>query len=126
MRLRRLLLTALAALVPLACQSSGGSRLSQSGKRGDYRSITTLDLVNATQLNLLDFIAAERPHWLKGPDGRPAPVTVYLDDARLGGPSTLRGITLSTVAVARFYDASAAQQKFSPHDGGPVIHVLTR
>lgn len=90
------------------------------------KTITTADIARATQLNLLDFIVAERPQWLRGPDGRPAPVTVYLGDARLGAPATLRGITLSTVSVVRYYEATAAQQKFSGADRGAVIQVITR
>ena len=118
-----LLLAAFAAIV--ACASTPGTALEAVGPRGDSRSITTADLVNVTQLNLLDYIVAQRPQWLRGPDGRVAPVVVYVDDARIGGPSTLRSITLSTVNLVRYYDASAAQQKFNSHDG-PVIHVITK
>jgi hypothetical protein len=49
-----------------------------------------------------------------------------VDDARLGGATTLRTVTLTTVATVRYYDASAAQQKFSGRDIGPVIHVISK
>jgi len=119
-----LVLAAFAAT--LACATSPGAEIEAARPRhGDSRSITTADLVNATQLNLLDYIVAQRPQWLRGVDGRVAPVVVYVDDARLGGPSTLRSVTLSTVNFVRYYDASAAQQKFNAHDG-PVIQVITK
>jgi hypothetical protein len=123
MRPRFLLLAAFAAT--LACATSSSAEIEAPGPRGDSRSITTADLASATQLNLLDYIVAQRPQWLRGADGRVAPVVVYVDDARLGGPSTLRSVTLSTVNFVRYYDAAAAQQKFTAHDG-PVIHVITK
>jgi len=120
----RLLIAALAASI--ACASAPGSQIEAVGPRGDSKTLTIADLANATQLSLLDFIVAERPQWLKTPDGRPAPVVVYLDDARLGGASTLKGLTLSTITTVRYYEASAAQQKFNGRDLGPVIQVITK
>jgi len=124
MRPRCLLLAALAAT--LACASAPGSEIESAGPRGDMKTITAADLAPATQLNLLDFIVAQRPHWLRGPDGRAVPVVVYLDDSRLGGPSVLRGITITTVARVRYYEATAAQQKFNGPDRGPVIQVISK
>lgn len=121
---RCLLLAALAAT--LACASTPGSEIESAGPRGDMKTITAADLAPATQLNLLDFIVAQRPHWLRGPDGRAVPVVVYLDDSRLGGPSVLRGITITTVARVRYYEATAAQQKFNGPDRGPVIQVISK
>jgi hypothetical protein len=115
-----------ALLLGLACVSPPGTQLEPVGPRGDSKTVTVADLADATQLNLLDYIAAERPQWLRTPDGRQAAVIVYVDEARLGGPSTLRGITLSTITGVRFYEASAAQQRFSLRDRGPVIHVMTK
>jgi hypothetical protein len=124
MRPRRLLLAALVAT--LACASSPGGEIEPASPRGDTKTITSADIAHATQLNLLDFIAAERPQWLRGPDGRTAPVTVYVDDSRIGGPSTLSWITLTTVSLVRYYEATAAQQKFIGAGRGAVIHVITR
>ena len=50
---------------------------------------------------------------------------MYVDDSRMGGSSTLRSITLSTVSLVRYYEATAAQQKFNGADRGAVIHVIT-
>jgi hypothetical protein len=124
MRSPRLLLAVLAATV--ACASAPGTPVDATGHRGDSRTLTTADLANATQLNLLDFIVAERPQWLKPANARQAPVIVYVDDARLGGASTLKDLTLGTITMVRYYDASAAQQKFNSRDRGPVIQVTTK
>jgi hypothetical protein len=121
---RHLLLAALAAT--LACASTPNGEIEAAGPRGDAKTITVADLAHATQLNLLDYIVAQRPQWLRGPDGRVAPVVVYMDDSRLGGPSVLRGITLTTVALVRYYEATAAQQKFNGPDRGPVIQVISK
>jgi hypothetical protein len=124
MRLTRLLLAVLAATI--ACASAAGTQVEGAGPRGDSKTLTAADLANATQLNLLDFIVAERPQWLRAPGGSLAPVVVYVDDARLGGASTLKELTLGAVRMVRYYDASSAQQKFNNRDGGPVIQVTTR
>jgi hypothetical protein len=113
-----------AALVVLAaCASqSGGSELEPA--RGDARTITAAELATATQLNLFDYIQATRPRWLQQ-QARSSSIVVFVDDARLGGPSTLKSVTLGTVSLVRYYDASAAQQKFTGRDLGPVIQVIS-
>jgi len=111
----------------LACASAPKSDLDDRAVRhGDSRTITLSDVAGAPQLNVLDFIVAERPNWLRAPDGKVPPVTVYVGDTRLGGVSTLSGIPLSSVRLVRFHDASAAQQKFNVATIGPVIQVMTR
>ena len=120
----RLLFAALA--LTIACASAPATEIEPLGPRGDSKTLTTADLAIATQLNLLDLIAAERPQWLRTPDGRAAPVVVYVDAARLGGASTLRGVSLNAITMVRYYEASAAQQKFNGRDLGPVIHVLMK
>jgi hypothetical protein len=109
-----------------ACARQPGSGSDGPTVRGDARTITATELANATQLNLYDFLAAERPRWLQSDRASGNAVTVYVDDAQLGGIGTLRSITVSQIAVARYYDTSAAQQKFSGRLFGPVIQVLTK
>lgn len=120
-----------ALLLSLACASAPGAPASgapseAAGPRGDAKTLTSADFANATQLTLADYIVAERPQWLRTPDGRPASVVVYVNDTRIGGPATLRDLTLSTIATVRYYEASAAQQRFSTRDRGPVIQVITK
>jgi hypothetical protein len=117
-------LCAIALLVVSGCASpSAGSE--GAPIRGDSRTAVAAELAIATQLNLYDYLRAERPQWLQQ-QARNSPVVVFVDDARLGSPSTLRGVTLASVSSVRYYDASAAQQKFNGRDLGPVIHVITK
>jgi hypothetical protein len=120
----RWLCMALAA--SLACSRTPLPDTEDLGPRGDSKTITVADLANVTQLNLLDYIAAERPRWLKTPGGAAASVVVYLDGVRAGGASTLRSVTIANVAKARYYDVAAAQQRFSLRDYSPVIEIITR
>jgi hypothetical protein len=115
-----------ALFLTLACAARHDPDFETVGPRGDSKTITAGDLKMATQLNLLDYVVAERPHWLRTPDGRPSAVVVYLNGTRLGGPSTLRDITISTVTSVRYYDAPEAHQKFTGVDRGPVIQVIPR
>ena len=111
----------------LACASTPGTELGDIPVRhGDSRTITQSDIAGAPQLNVLDFIVAERPYWLRAPDGKVPPVTVYVGDTRLGGISTLAGIPLSSIRMVRYHEASAAQQKFNVATIGPVIQVMTK
>jgi hypothetical protein len=100
------------------------------GPRGDSKTITEADLTRATQLSLYDYIVAERPRWLQvgagSRTGSAYPTLVYLDDSRLGTVETLRGISVPGVRLVRYHEASAAQQKFTGRDIGPVIQVLTK
>ena len=115
----------IAALLFFAGCASPGAGSEPAPVRGDSRTITAAELATATQLNLYDYVRATRPLWLQQ-QARSSPVAVFVDDARLGGVSALRGVTLTTVSVVRYYDASAAQQKFTGRDLGPVIHVISK
>lgn len=111
----------------LACASAPATERGDAPlPRGDARTITLGDITGAPQLNLLDFIVAERPTWVRAANGSAPNVTVYLGDARLGGLSTLAGIPLNSIRVVRYHDASAAQQKFNVATIGPVIQVIPK
>jgi hypothetical protein len=115
-----------ASLLCLACASAQDPVIEPSGPRGNTKSLTAADIQGAPQLDLLDLIAAERPQWLRTPDGKLAPVIVYLGDARLGGTATLKGLTLNTIGFVRYFETSAAQQRFSSRDFAPVIQVVLK
>jgi hypothetical protein len=115
-----------AVLLCLACASAQDPVVAPAGPRGDTKSLTAADIAGAPQLDLLDLIVAQRPQWLRAPDGRAAQVIVYLGDTRLGGTATLKSLTLHTIAAVRYYETSAAQQRFSSRDFSPVIQVLLK
>jgi hypothetical protein len=113
--------SASAACTPtVAAGGAGGS----VPARSDSKTVTESELAVATQLNLYDYVAAERPRWLATTRG--LPLVIFLDDTRLGGAATLRTLTTSSVRMLRYFEASAAQQKFNGRDIGTVIQVLTR
>jgi hypothetical protein len=124
--MRPIRLSLAAGLLCLACASAHDPVVDPVGPRGDAKTLTAADIAGAAQLDLLALIAAERPQWLRGVDGRAAPVIVYLGDTRLGGSNTLKGLTLSTIGSVRYYETSAAQQRFSSRDFTPVIQVLLK
>ena len=128
MRLPRLLLGASLAL-SVACARAVAEE-GTLGPRGDSKSVTEADLARATQLNLYDYILAERPRWLQigagSRTGRAFPTVVFMDDTRFGAIETLKSISIPGVRLVRFYEASAAQQKFTGPEIGPVIQVITK
>lgn len=129
MRLPPVLLAALLA-AGAACSRAAATEEVLPGARGDSKTITEADLGRATQMNLYDYIQAERPRWLQlgagSRTGRAYPTVVFMDDTRIGPAETLKGISFPGVRLVRFYEASAAQQKFTGRDLGPVIQVVTR
>jgi hypothetical protein len=125
---RHRLLLGFALALGSACGTAAGPG-SPPSPRGDSKTVTADDLAEATQLNLYDYLLAERPRWLRGsvPTGPGAsPVLVFMDDTRLGGVQTLRTLSLNTIRMVRYYEPSAAQQKFSGRDVGAVIQVLLK
>jgi hypothetical protein len=47
---------------------------------------------------------------------------VYLDNARLGGPETLREIHTGSITSVRFYDSAKAQYRFGiGHTHGAIL-----
>ena len=125
------LLLGLALALGNACAPASTPRTagSPATARSDSKMVTAEDLAEAVQLNLYDYLLAERPRWLRGsvPTGPGAlAVLVYMDDTRLGGVQTLKTVTLGTVRMVRYYEPSAAQQKFSGRDVGAVIQVVMK
>lgn len=122
------LLLGLALAIGSACASAAAPG-SPAPVRGDSKTVTADDLADAIQLNLYDYLLAERPRWLRGsvPTGPGAlPVLVFMDDTRLGGVQTLKTLSVNTVRMVRYFEPSAAQQKFSGRDVGAVIQVVIK
>ena len=117
-------------VVAVACApATAGAPAAEGASRGDSKTITESELSGATQLNLYDYVMAARPRWLRstGSMNRNGfPLLIFVGDTRLGGAQTLKSLTTSTVRIVRYYEASAAQQKFAGQDIGPVIHVLLK
>jgi hypothetical protein len=78
-------------------------------------------------LTAYDAVEALRSNWLqpRGPDSFTAPseVRVYLDNTLLGGVTTLRDITVSTVSFIKYYDGITATGRWGLGHGAGVIFV---
>lgn len=99
---------------------------SEGAVRSDSRTVSAADLAAATQLNLLDYLRAERPRWLTLRSARAGAILVYVDDTRLGTIETLSSIPPKGVHAVRYFDAAAGQAKFATRTAGAVIQVIMR
>jgi hypothetical protein len=126
MRWPRVLFGAALAL-GTAC-SRAGDPVPITPSRGDTKIVNAEELASAVHMNLYDYLVAERPRWLRGSQTSlgASQVMVFLDETRLGGIQTLKNVSTNTVRLARYFEASAAQQRFNGKDLGPVIQVLTK
>lgn len=123
MKKRQLLLAA--ALVALTgCAAAG------TGSSTDRSVLTRAEIVDANQLNVLDLVQVQRPHWLRirGSTSftREPTIVVYLDGVRAGAPSMLADIAAINVEEVRYYDAREAQYKFGVGHVQGAIEVITR
>jgi hypothetical protein len=119
------------ALVVLAagCASGGGGTRPKGGGRDV---LVNADLTSGTSAaaNLYDAIRVLRPEWLNKRSGgsmmQQGELYVYLDNARLGPPETLRGIRTEQVESVRFVNATEAQSRFGADHVFGAILVTSR
>jgi len=119
----------------LAC---GGGTATQGTSRPASPSHSSANVVVAEELakveaahNLYDALQSLRPAWFwTHRTSRRAEsegdIVVYLDEARLGGPETLRQITMKDAAVVRFFSPSEAEARFGPGHLHGAIQVSTK
>lgn len=96
-------------------------------ERANHSILTQQQMVENHFLTAYDAVEALRSNWLqaRGPDSFTAPseVRVYLDNTLLGGVTTLRDITVSTVSFIKYYDGIAATGRWGLGHGAGVIFV---
>jgi hypothetical protein len=117
-----------AALAVTTACSRAGDPVPITPSRGDMKTVSAEDLASAVHMNLYDYLVAERPRWLRGSQTSlgAQQVIVFLGETRLGGIQTLKNLSTNTVLAARYFEASAAQQRFNGKDLGPVIQVISK
>jgi hypothetical protein len=76
--------------------------------------------------NVYELVERLHPQWLRKRGvhhvQNEGDIVVYLDNARLGGPETLREIHVGGVTSVRFYDAGTAQYRFGVgHTHGAIL-----
>lgn len=92
-------------------------------RRGESHLITTADLVPGGPRTLFNAIRDLRPRWLQPPGGSFATIAVFIGESRAGDTAALATIETSVVREVRYFETSAAQQRFAGVNG-PVIQVF--
>lgn len=113
-------------LVSSACASSRQAR--PVSERGDVIAQHQIDADGSR--TVYELVQRLHPLWLqkRGTNtiNNEGDIVVYLDNARLGGPETLREILAGNVASVRFLDAGRAQYRFGVGHMHGAIVVTTR
>jgi hypothetical protein len=118
--------------------SCGGGTASQGATQHLSPSSSSANLVVAEELtkvaaarNLYEALQSLRPawFWVHPTSRRPefeGDIVVYLDDARLGGPETLKQVAIKDARVVRFLRPAEAEARFGQGNLHGVIQVSTK
>ena len=131
------LLAALAISAVPGCASSppSGSAASQQSapRRGSSDRITQEELATIDVQNALQAVQRLRPSFLQNRGGAsssitqgPQDVVVYVDQTRMGGPSTLAQIPISDVKEIQHLSGTDATQRYGTGHGSGVIIVIRK
>ena len=138
MRIHPVAFVAALALAVPGCASSpsgasGASQQSQSPTRvrGSRDRITSEELANIDVQNALQAVQRLRPNFLQTRGGAsssitqgPQDVVVYVDQTRMGGPSTLAQIPITDVKEIQYLSATDATQRYGTgHSAGAIIVI---
>jgi hypothetical protein len=118
----RIIPSLLALLLAAAATPALAAEPGPSGPNA--RSVTQQEIRQAAQSNLLDFVRANRPQWLRtrGVGAAASPVAVYLDGQRVGGQEQLRGISTEITSGLRYVDGQEATTRWGPgHSNGAIL-----
>lgn len=109
-------------------QSTSGSRPSRSRDRITADELATIDVQNALQA-----VQRLRPNFLQNRGGAassltqgPQDVVVYVDQTRMGGPSTLAQINIADVKEIQWLNGTDATQRFGTGHGSGAIIVIRK
>ena len=127
------------AIVPGCASSTGGSsgasQQSASGSRPSHSRdrITADELANIDVQNALQAVQRLRPNFLQNRGGAassltqgPQDVVVYVDQTRMGGPSTLSQINIADVKEIQWLNGTDATQRFGTGHGSGAIIVIRK
>lgn len=119
----------------------GGCAAAGAGAAAERDVILAAEIQQRPAANAYELVQALRPQWLRtrGTQNLPGKldpegsgqgvgealgqdVVVYLDHARMGGRSALRGIPLSSVQYIRYFNAAAANYRWGAgHTQGAIL-----
>jgi len=126
-----------AAVAGCASSSTGSSGASQQASptrtRGSSDRITAEELATIDVQNALQAIQRLRPNFLQNRGGAsssitqgPQDVVVYVDQTRMGGPSTLAQIPITDVKEIQHLSGTDATQRYGTGHGSGVIIVIRK
>ena len=122
---RRLIVYFLIFLACVACATAG----TPAGTRSPQDRITRADLERNPVSTAYEIIQRLRPQWLRlrGPQSitGDTDLVVYVNNARMGGSDSLRGISLAGVEFLRFLDPAAATLRWGAGHGSGAILIST-
>jgi hypothetical protein len=123
------------AVAPVGCASSSGSSATQqsSRQRPSRDVITAEELATIDAQTALQAVQRLRPNFLQTRGGSsmsitqgPVSIVVYVDQTRMGGPSTLSQIPVTEVKEIRYLNATDATQRYGTGHGAGAIVVTRR
>ena len=136
--MRNLLLGTIAMAV-IGCGGGGSGTAAQPATanrtRGTSNVITESEIGASTYQNALEIVQNLRPQMLiprgvgsdaTGLSAASIPIIIYMDDVRLGEPSSLSNIPASRVKEIRFLNARDATTRFGTGHSSGVILVTTK
>src|SRR5690349_14779114 len=122
---------AVIALCTLAVPAAEGcARAATTSSPTTNRNVLTRAQIDSRYTTVFDAVEALRSNWLntRGSDSfsSPSVVRVYMDNVSLGDKETLKTISVSSISYIRWFDATAATQRWGTNHGAGVIYVSTR
>jgi len=135
-----LIIAAVVAFATAGCASSpGGSTGATQQSSSPSRSHTSRDVITQEELakvdvqNALDAVRRLRPNFLQTHGGMTSSITqggqdvvVYVDNTRMGGPSTLAQIPITDVKEIQYLNGTDATQRYGTGHGSGVIIVIRK
>jgi hypothetical protein len=126
-RSSRLLLAALLVTMGACASSAPGDPTSSS------RNVLTADeMLRAGFPDAFTTVQSLRPNWLRTHgttsfSRNASSIKVYLDDSLLGGPESLRSITMRSISTIRYLDGLQASERWGlDHSMGAIVVVTRR
>ena len=132
-----LLAAVLIAAAPGCASSPAGAATSatqqSSRQRGQRDRITSEELAAIDVQNALQAVQRLRPNFLQTRGGatmsitqRPQDVVVYVDQTKMGGPSTLAQIPITDVKEIQYLNGTDATQRYGTGHGAGAIIVIRK
>ena len=121
-----------ASIAACASSSSGSTATQQSRPRTSRDVITAEELATIDAQTALQAIQRLRPNFLQTRGGAsmsinsgPVDIVVYVDQTRMGGPSSLSQIPVTEIREIRYLNATDATQRYGTGHGAGAI-IVTR